>query len=129
MKTTKKRRKSLWHKGLAIGWKSGVMLLKGRKVSFIVSDPDIIRLLESKKGNKEMGAYINEALRYYYMHEINTSIDTLQELAKTIQMLVETRGALLAGGEITLKKETVKDESEELVDQMLANSIGSICDL
>ncbi|MGE5543688.1 MAG: hypothetical protein ACM3UW_01820 [Bacillota bacterium] len=113
---------------MAIGWKSGVMLLKGRKVSFIVSDPDIIRLLEAKKESKEMGVYINEALRYYYTHEINSAIETLQELAKTIQMLVETRDALLSGGEITLKKEAVKDESEELVDQMLANSIGSICD-
>lgn len=101
--------------------------LKGEKFSFRVDDPEIANILRAKKQDGKMSAYINDALRFYYTHETIEMINTIQQLAQAIQTLVETRDALISGGEITLKKKTLKDESEELIDQMLANSIGSIC--
>jgi hypothetical protein len=60
-------------------------LLSGRKVSIFISDPDIIKVLDTKTGKGEKTIFINEALRFYLdnaknIAEINTTLGKMMEL-------------------------------------------------
>lgn len=88
-----------------------------------------------------MSTYINEALRFYRAHEINGMLDTVHELANTIQTLIQTRDMLLnrvdlgedqlkiAESAESLEGTTATDRDDDSINQVLANSIESICQL
>lgn len=57
----------------------------GTKISFRVSDPDIIKALNDKKKTNEMSAYINEALRVYLnnasqLYGIKQTVDEIKAI-------------------------------------------------
>jgi len=88
----------------------------GTKISFRVSDPNIIQALNNKKKNNEMSAYINEALRYY--------LNNAGQLSEIRQTVDEIKSILENGVIVNSERDTtgLKPETNE-VDQVFMESL------
>lgn len=93
--------------------------VEGTKISFRVSDPDIVKALNHKKKNNEMSAYINEALRFY--------MNNVSQLCEIKQAVAEIKAMLKNG--VILSSEPVNTEQKldmvDEVDQLFMESLDA----
>jgi hypothetical protein len=83
------------------------------KISFRVSDPEVAEMLERKKQNGEMSAFINEALRFYKDNHLEI-LEIKREL-KAIKEILESGGVTYVGGDKTETKQKIISPAEEVL--------------